>query len=539
MKNYKKILLSIASGIVIVGTYVGTHAEKILLNSLSAYPIKIEEAGLNDFQYDFKYLTELLEIGFPKIDEAFPKEQRLDLKNKILDKLSGKDLDNNTFKLELNRYLSKFNNSHTSINVKTKPNPMYPYIIYISHNKWFLLDIDKSFGDEQIGSEILQINGQNVENIEKELFTFIGAENKISRQAELRRIQAYRNPIYLKSIGLITSLTDELKITFEDNFALTLKPQKASGINFFNNSSLTNPITKPNEDIYSYKIYKEQGFAYLQYNAMYDKGEAIAGVKEYLKPWLQPLGYAYLSYMFRRNKATGALSGRYNPKHPVFKEFLEEMVKDINNTGIENLIIDLRYNNGGVPELGAELIYFLTDQAGLTGLDRYAVGSDFIRSYFSQVYSRLRKKYHSNLPEGKLLLYQDGSDLFKNIRDTSSRHYIPKDRSVFNGNIYVFARFSTGSAAAMLTTLLKDNGLATIIGTNVSNNPIGPTSLTWVKLPKTKFTGSIASTYFVRPNKDAGVLLEPDFWVEFSVEDFINGRDPFLDKALELINASK
>lgn len=38
---------------------------------------KIDKKGLNDYQYDFIYLIQLLEEGFPKIDSIFQKNREL------------------------------------------------------------------------------------------------------------------------------------------------------------------------------------------------------------------------------------------------------------------------------------------------------------------------------------------------------------------------------------------------------------------------------------------------------------------------------
>ena len=42
---------------------------------------------------------------------------------------------------------------------------------------------------------------------------------------------------------------------------------------------------------------------------------------------------------------------------------------------------------------------------------------------------------------------------------------------------------------------LQDNGIATVIGTSVGNNPTGATTYVPYKLPKTKANVSIAITY--------------------------------------------
>ena len=62
------------------------------------------------------------------------------------------------------------------------------------------------------------------------------------------------------------------------------------------------------------------------------------------------------------------------------------------------------------------------------------------------------------------------------MENIKSPYHIPWDRSVFKGKIIVLANSGTGSAAALITTILKDNNIATIIGTSVGNNPIGATN---------------------------------------------------------------
>ena len=45
----------------------------------------------------------------------------------------------------------------------------------------------------------------------------------------------------------------------------------------------------------------------------------------------------------------------------------------------------------------------------------------------------------------------------------------------------------------------------------------------------------MATSYYERANKKAGKILKPDYWIEYTVDDILSGRDPFFDKALELI----
>ena len=88
-----------------------------------------------------------------------------------------------------------------------------------------------------------------------------------------------------------------------------------------------------------------------------------------------------------------------------------------------------------------------------------------------------------------------------------------------------------------LRILFQDNGLATIVGTSVGNNATGATTLTPFKLPKTKSRISIATSYRVRPNKDKGIIQIPDYWVEYTLNNLMTGKDPYLEKIMELMES--
>ncbi|MFM8914267.1 MAG: ABC transporter permease, partial [Flammeovirgaceae bacterium] len=49
---------------------------------------KITQKGLNNYQYDFLYLTKLLEEGYPQLDSVFPKDKRQEQADQILSTLA-------------------------------------------------------------------------------------------------------------------------------------------------------------------------------------------------------------------------------------------------------------------------------------------------------------------------------------------------------------------------------------------------------------------------------------------------------------------
>lgn len=130
-------------------------------------------------------------------------------------------------------------------------------------------------------------------------------------------------------------------------------------------------------------------------------------------------------------------------------------------------------------------MYSLSENTQLKDFKDYAFTSDIYKAYFKEEYEKLKKIY-DNIPDNKL-----------------------------------------------------DNGIAAVIGTSVGNNPTGATTYAPFKLPKTEARVSIAATFLERPDKNAGTIQIPDYRIEYSINDLLQGVDPFFEKAVELIKNDK
>ena len=144
---------------------------------------------------------------------------------------------------------------------------------------------------------------------------------------------------------------------------------------------------------------------------------------------------------------------------------------------------------------------------------------------------------HPAMLKGNSLFAEEPS-FFEAVTNASSQYYVSSDRPVFNGRIIVLADQSSESAASLFAALLQDNGLAVIIGTTAANNPTGLTGFSPLTLPRSGILISLPSAYVDRALPSNGELLQPDYWVENSVSDFLAARDAPFDKALELLETS-
>lgn len=499
---------------------------------------KISQKRLNRYQYDFLYLSKLVDEGFPKLDSIFPKKERQKQIDQTLKTLEGTD-NKTDFVIQARKYLSYLKNQHTTITLRSELKEVFPYVVYISQGDWYLLNISKQYDSLQIGKKIVEINGLPTSEVEQLLIDFTFAENKINQQFDVLDLGLYNNPHYLKQIGVIKQKFESLKLKFGDSTKLELSLISTDKeIKVYNVLVKSNPITRYRNETYRFQLYKEENFGYLQFNRAHDKIDILDGLESYVKPWLQPIARAYVKKQFKKEKPSKAIASFYNPKHPIFNEFVWALVDSLNDAKVENLIVDLRHNPGGNTNLGIQLMYFLTDKDTLKNFSEYVFTSAIYKTYFREEYQGLMKKYPKGIPQRDLLLTNSGEDLFSVVKDRNSKYFIKNTRPLFKGSIYILSNQGTGSAAALLATLFQDNGIGTVIGVSVGNNPIGATTYTPMKLPKTKAKISIASTYIERPKKERGVIQMPDVWIENTIDDLITGRDPHLEAVRKKI-ASK
>jgi hypothetical protein len=186
---------------------------------------------------------------------------------------------------------------------------------------------------------------------------------------------------------------------------------------------------------------------------------------------------------------------------------LKKAFVQIQEDGVEHLIIDVRTNPGG-SDIGPTMDY-LTDQP-------YRICSRLYRAPF--------KGYGSGEPrELECVLLQPF--------DAAER---------FTGKLYLLIGPDSFSAPIILANILQDYGLATLIGEETPDTASFCASAVDSYLPRTKLPYRISVECYVRPS---GVLDDlpviPDITVETTIEDQIAGRDPVLEYTLELIRSGQ
>ena len=461
----------------------------------------------------------------------------------ILGTLSQSDCNYETFLLSIRSYLAAFNNQHARVDYNPKPiqfTGLYPFRIHYVSNDVYVSDIAREYDRSLIGQKISAINGRPISEVEEKLSSFATAENPWVRRTSLEPV-GYSRPDFYRVTGLSSSASNSIKLEFAAHAPVWIAPKWKGNFLWHEGPPFPHPITAQSKHQYDCRIFPEQNFAYLQFNACFDKTAILDGLYM-VKPWIRPLVRAWLGIQFHRTKPSSVLRGIYDPDRPVFKDYLASSIRDINRQGITNLIIDLRHNGGGETELCKQLPYFLTHRIDLRDSSEFEYNAEVFAHYDPKRAKEFRswylKKFGVEPPPRQLLpMPEQERPFFASISDPKSPYYIAPDRPVFDGKIIVLANQNTGSAASLLAGLIQDNRLAVVVGTTTANNPTGPTGMTPFKLPRSGIIVSLPTRYCVRALPSNGDLLQPDYWVESSMADIKAGRDAVFEKALEIFDA--
>ena len=220
-----------------------------------------------------------------------------------------------------------------------------------------------------------------------------------------------------------------------------------------------------------------------------------------------------------------------------WKEFLDNAFKSVKNKKIENLVIDIRGNEGG----DAQVVEYILERIIDTPI---TVKLPAQTTVYRTIPERL-KKYISTWDKrpyewgNKVKELPNGRYKLKDMYAETSQTYRPK-KAGFNGNVYVLTDAENSSATHIMATYVKAYKLATLVGQETGGNQKGLNGgyMFFHRLPNTrveldipvfsiKILEETAATY------DGGI--QPDVLVQKNVNDLINGIDTELNKVLEII----
>lgn len=212
------------------------------------------------------------------------------------------------------------------------------------------------------------------------------------------------------------------------------------------------------------------------------------------------------------------------------KKWFEDAFTQINQAGVESLIIDMRGNGGGDEEPTIELFSHLYNK-------------EF--QFYKDVYLQERKIPNGKLYDDKIFFLNIYAKLITKKKDgkyvlkaKGLKAYPPAEQQ-FGGEVIVLTDPYSFSATGEMTAILKEHNRVTFIGEepggNLNQNTSG--AMLILNLPNSGLRAIVPVVVFemnvTYPNTGHGVI--PDYEVKNSINDELNGVDSVMKFAKRLV----
>lgn len=432
---------------------------------------------------DLDFMIKSIEEVHPNPYHSSPKEYILSIRDSIVSILSDTISKNQAY-LAFSRLTAAYGEGHTDVMLFITKNDLHKYpesfpLWVDSYNDSGFIVKSNAFDAIEIkqGDIITEINGVPQSAIKKEIAKYSG-ESEIFA---LRHAVGFLFPLWIELL--------DIRAPF------TIKYQR-------------NNI---------YKTINTNGVSAIQYNNVY--GHLFSNRAQSFRFSIIENNIAYIEF------------NTFDfPKE--FSKFLKKSFKTIKMNKCAGLIIDMRNNEGGKEDIGPMFIDYIYDKP------------------FKVTYSANRKvsEYHKNLKkavaqmeEYKYLKIDTISAYFQAPNGTiieeidTSLIYPTNNKFRFNGKTCVLIGPKCFSWANNFAAVIKYNKIVNLIGEPLEELQEGYADVSHIILPETKFKFRTSTAYFYPIDKDNTEPVQPDIFVNQSIEDTKKGADSALEYAKKWI----
>ncbi|MBO9673759.1 MAG: hypothetical protein J7577_09980 [Sphingobacteriaceae bacterium] len=220
-----------------------------------------------------------------------------------------------------------------------------------------------------------------------------------------------------------------------------------------------------------------------------------------------------------------------------FKEFLAKSFHDIANYRIQQLIIDIRRNEGGAQGMEDHLLSYLIDKE--YPKYKYAEIPSFTFSFLDYTEYRNKKSRDDFEKELRSEFYRSNDGRYLDLPGKYKGDTPQVNR--FKGDVYILISGLTFSGGSEFAALAKNYTKARFIGEETGGGYYGNTSGFFIQytLPNSKLTGRIPLIKFVVEEKHNTIAfghgLMPDNEVQPKIDEYLSGYDTEMEFVKKLI----
>jgi len=232
-----------------------------------------------------------------------------------------------------------------------------------------------------------------------------------------------------------------------------------------------------------------------------------------------------------------------------YKKAVDNFFEEYGNS--ENIFIDIRNNSGGSTSWGNVVLnYFAPDRYKTHDRFDYLVSDHAKEKLGFEFHRRL---YYKKIPSlfwdsslykiipgvqalGKLMHSENGERFSENVLYTKNTL---KESKRYQGHVFLLISERTGSAAIDFASAFKYNEMGTVVGRETYHPDSFSGNITYHTLPNSGLIFANAVTYSIAARReDDGKGVLPNYWVEYSLDDYLNHTDKDLETVLEIVEES-
>lgn len=216
-----------------------------------------------------------------------------------------------------------------------------------------------------------------------------------------------------------------------------------------------------------------------------------------------------------------------------WEEYLDKFFAELESKGIQNLIIDLRGNEGGLTEVNDYLVNKLAREKGERVFRKPHLSYKKVSENIKPHVKTWNKRFYNTSIWTKRL-----NTNYRTIKFSANKpKKIKKNKEAYNGQTYMLINESNSSATYILAETCKKNAYTTLVGTETSGTKKGITAgqIFFLTLPNTKIEIDIPliGRYPMTELPDEGI--KPDILIEQTLNRYSNNQDEQLEQVIKMI----